>query len=190
MKCKKAEKQPQHHLLKVITTAATCQYSYGEKSRSFWATSCWNILNWFFSFSNSQDLNVFVLQPKPLLLMYTSFSLHSSFSSTYHQGSHLWLCKINIDTMLKARISRETHVCQVLQLQEDIESSKKRRQKSCPTERREKAKTTVVISSKISSPMGPFIIILAVIKPPGILPVFSNCPEASKMAKYSVSYRA
>lgn len=61
-------------------------------------------LNWFFSFSNSQDLNVFVLQPKPLLLMYTSSSPHSSFSSTCHQGSHLWLYKRNIYTMLKARI--------------------------------------------------------------------------------------
>lgn len=55
-------------------------------------------LNSFFFFSNSQGLNVFVLQPKLLLLMYTSFSLRSSFSSTYHQGSHLWLCYLSLDT--------------------------------------------------------------------------------------------
>lgn len=73
-------------------------------------TIYWNILNWFFSSSNSQDLNVSVLQPKPLLLMCTFFSLHSSFSSTCHQGSHLWLCKINIYTMLKVHIFHKSHV--------------------------------------------------------------------------------
>lgn len=53
-----------------------------------------NIQNLFVFVSNSQDLNVSVLPPRPWLLVCTSVFLHFSFSSTCHQVSHLWLCKI------------------------------------------------------------------------------------------------
>jgi len=66
---------------------------------------------------------------------------------------------------------------------------KEKRQESCPTERSEKVKAIIVISSKISSPMGPFIIILAV-KASWNGANISSCQRTSKMAKNSVSYRA
>ena len=57
---------------------------------------CANIQNLFVFVSNSQDLSVSVLPPRPWLLMCTSVFLHFSFSSTCHRVSHLWLCKINV----------------------------------------------------------------------------------------------
>lgn len=72
-----------------------CRYRLTDRSIRFSAVES---LNWFFSFSSSQDLNAFVLQPKPLPLMYTSSFPRSSFFSTCHQGSHLWLCYLSLDT--------------------------------------------------------------------------------------------
>lgn len=51
-----------------------------------------NLQNLFVFVSNNQDLNASVLLPRPWLLACTSASPHSSFSSTCHQVSRLWLC--------------------------------------------------------------------------------------------------
>lgn len=110
--------------------------------------------------------------------MYTSSSLHSSFSSTCHQGSHLWLYKINIHTTLKARIFQKTHVkCSYFRKKYKVE-----KQKSCPTQRIGKVKTIVVISSKILSNMVHSSSSWQ-LKPPGVGTIFPIVREHLKWLK-------
>lgn len=68
---------------------------------SLWAESWLSAVvsqNLFVFASSNQDLDVSVLLPRPWLLACTSVSPHSSFSSTCHQVSHLWLCCLSLDT--------------------------------------------------------------------------------------------
>lgn len=68
-----------------------------ELTGKFWLNAVVS-QNLFVFVSNSQDLDVSVLLPRPWLLACTSVFLRFSFSSTCHQVSHLWLCCLSLDT--------------------------------------------------------------------------------------------